>query len=434
MGKKKKKKKSGETFADRLVKRLEQGQPGDLSGQAAMEDMSPERFEAAFSSALDMLNKGPDPRELVELPAPFQTAFLKIAEADEDDELIGDLLGMTSDKEVKKEAKRTLHRLRSRGLSVDVPDGTGPSVLDRAVEVDEKPLPCYLSPVSGDGSRMVLLARYTHGGVALHQGQMNDSEGLTEFGGGIVGRNRYRQINHDFMSDPTEALLQVEYAEARLHLARAVDLCREAGKSPPDEYLEASGDLGVIDEGDEGAAPPSPAEVFPAEDFAEQTDQEQLLARSAELLDLPEFGGWIPDPDTIRAIDEKIKEVESSRLTINDQQRIDQVQRAIDGGVTTLLDDEEKRRRYHERLLENAVYLQRTGREEQARPAAAAAWQIVAEGFEPADSRFFDRMVKKLFRSAEEIVAHLSTPDAHPGVMDPDPDEDPSPGNLIVTP
>ncbi len=430
--KKGKLKRSGVAFADRLVELLERGQAGDLPAEAAAAGISPQLYDSAFSSALDMLNKGPDPRKLVELPAPFQVAFLKIAGANEDDELISDLLGMTSDKKVKKEAKRILHRLRSRGLSVDVPEEKGKSVLDRAVGAEDKPLPCYLSPVSGDGNRMVMLARYSPGGVAIHQGQMSDSEGLTEFTGGTIGRNHYRRMIQEQISNSAGAMLEVEYAEARLALARAVDLCREAGKSLPNEYLEASGNLGLVAEGDEGAALPSPAELFPAGDFAEQTDQ--LLAMSPGLLDLPEFGDWVPDLDTLQKSEEKIGQIKSSRLTINDQQRIDQVQLAMDGGVESLLDDEDNRRRFHERLLENAVYLQRTGREEQARQAAAAAWQILTEGFKPGDSLFFDRMVKKLFHTPEEIVAQSSPPDGQPDANDPDPDEDPSPGNLIITP
>ncbi len=423
MGKKKKKKQAKKqpaaaNLTPRLVAAIEAGAPGDLAG-AGQTGLTPEAFEAGFRAALELRDSGPDPRKIIELPGPFQAAFVAMAEADEDDDLIGDLLEMTAEKEVRKEAKRSLHRLKSRGLDVDLPSGAGPSVLDRAVEIEEKPLPCYLSPVSGFGGRMVLLARYTQGGVAVHQGELDDQDGLVQFAGGTIGRNRYRQMAQEMASDD-QGLLEVTYAEGRLHLARAAELTRKAGKSLPDEYLEASGDLGDVDE---TAAPADPATLMPRDSLE---DLKALAARAPELLDLPEFADWLPDEDTVKAIDEKIKAVEEGQLAINDQQRIEQVERAIDAGVDELLGDAERIQRFHQRLLHNAAYLQRTDRDEPARLAAAAAWQLLEEGFEPRQSALFDKLVKKVFRSAEEIVAHMKPLDATGG------DEPEGGSNLVV--
>jgi hypothetical protein len=436
MAKKKKKKQqknqTADSLASRLVKQLEAGEPGELASLAAAEGIQADAFEAAFATAVEMLEKGPDPRRVLQLPEAFQLAFIELAAKDQDDDLIGDIYDMSESKAVKKQAKRILHRLRSQGLSVEVPDDTGQSVLDRAVSEEHKPLPCHLSPVSGSGGRMVLMARYTQGGVAVHQGEMTDTDGLVQFAGGTIGRNRYRQMSQEMMADPSERLLEIDYAEARLHLARAVEQCREAGKPPPDEYLEASGDLGEVND---DAAPPKPSELLPVDAIG---DLDALAAEAVELLELPEFADWLPDEDTIKAIDEKIQDVESSQVVINDQQRIEQVEKAIDSGVEVLIGDEDKRRQHHDRLMENAVYLHRTGREEQAKQAAAAAWQLLVENFEPSQSKFFDRLLKKLFRSAEEIVAHMGeigkAPPADPA-DDPadEPGEGPG-GNIIITP
>ena len=432
MAKKKKKKQSkkqtASSLASRLVEQLKAGEPGDLASLAASEGIQADAFEAAFAASKEMFDKGPDPRRVLDLPEAFQLAFIELAAKDEDDDLIGDIYEISENKVVKKQAKRILHRLRSQGLSVEVPDDTGQSVLNRAVEEEYKPLPCHLSPVSGNGGRMVLMARYTQGGVSVHQGEMTDTEGLVQFAGGTIGRNRYRQMSQEMMADPNERLLEIDYAEARLHLALAVERCRETGKAPPNEYLEASGDLGEVNK---DAAPPKPSELLPADGIG---DLDTLATEAVELLELPEFADWLPDEDTIKAIDDKIKEVESSQVAINDKQRIEQVEKAIDGGVAVLIGDEEKRRQHHDRLMENAVYLHRTGRVEQAKQAAAAAWQLLAEDFEPAQSKFFDRLLKKLFRPAEEIVAHMGeigmAPPADPAD---EPGEGPG-GNIIITP
>jgi len=427
MGKKKKRKPakkqpSSGGLIDGLVAAIDAGEPGVLADGAGS-GMPPEAFEAAFKSALELRQKGLDPRKIVSLPEAFQAAFLRMAEADEDDDLIGDLLEMSTQSSVRKEAKRCLHRLRSRGLDVELPSGSGPSVLDRVVEIEEKPLPCYLSPVSAAGTRMVLMARYAQGGVAVHQGEWDDQDGLVQFAGGTIGRNRYRQMAQEMASEGEQGLLEISYAEARLHFARAAERCRAAGKAPPDEYLQVSGDLGDVDE---SAAPQNAGALFPRDGI---DDLEGPADQAEELHELPEFADWLPDDETIQAIDDKIKEVEAGQLTINDQQRIEQVERAIDAGVEVMLGDPERLQRYHQRLMENAAYLERTGRQDQAHLAAAAAWQLLEESFEPRQSRFFDKLIKKVFRSADEIVAHMKRPDGV-GQVEPGADS----GNLIVPP
>jgi hypothetical protein len=425
MAKKKKKNKTTGPARAGLIELLEGGGE-DGGAEATRLEIEPKTFEAALATGREMIERGPDPRKLIELPVPFQIAFLQIAERDEDDDLIGDLYGMSPDKDVKKEAKRILHRLRSRGLQVELPEQAAGSVLSRAVQAEEKPLACFLSPITGAGNQMILMARYTHGGVAVHQAELNDVEGLTQFAGGTIGRNRYRQMSQEMASDPTGQLLEISYEEARWHLAQSVERCRTAGKALPKEYLEASGDLGEVQA---AAASPTPAERFPADGLA---DRVALLERAPELLELPEFGDWLPDEETIQAIDEKIKQVEASQLTINDQQRIDQVQRIIDGGVDLMLADEDKRRRYHNRLLEAAVYLDRTGQPDRAALAAAAAWQLLDEDFQPSQSQLFGQLFLKIFRSAEEIVANMAPAGQPPEDQGDEPKA--SSGNLIITP
>ncbi len=420
MAKKKKKGKklnpqTNEAQVEKLAAALESGQADDLD-PGAIAGIEAVAFDQAFEKGRELAQRGPDPRAIIELPAAFQLAFLKLAADEEDDDLIGDLLEMTADRQVRKEAKRILHRLRSRGVAVDVPTSGGGSVLDRAVTEEEKPLPCYLSPVSATGRRMVLLARYTRGGVAVHQAEWSDTEGLADFNGGVLGRNRYRQM-HQEMDTDEGGLFEIGYGEARVWLARAAELRRQAEKPLPDGYLEASGELGAVDE---SATPPDPKTLFPPDAFE---DRDALAARGAELLEEPEFADWLPDPETLQSIDEKIKEVESSQLAINDQQRIEQVQKAIDDGVVRLLDDEDKRNRFFDRLLQNAAYLQRNGgREEPARLAAAAGWQLLDEDFEPLASPLFSQIVKRIFRSAEDIVAAMDKPQGSGAPPKPEPE------------
>ena len=420
----KKKKKRAASFEDLLATQLEAGDPGELGSQARKAGLDPGQFAEAFKQGKELMEKGADPRKVIGLPVAFQVAFVKLAEKEEDDDQITDLMSMTEAGEVKKEAKRALHRMRSRGLDVSVPEETGSSVLERRVAPDDPDLPCYLSPLSGNGSRMIWLARYVRGGVGVFQVELNDLEGLTEFAGGTIGRSRYRSLSRDLLGDPKHALLEITYEEAWQRISTAAARSREASRHLPEGYLDAKNTLPEPKK--DAPAPPDPRTLFDPE----ETGQDQDLIRSAaELHDLDEFADWMPDEETLKTVQSKLEEVESGQVTINQQQKIEQVQKILDQAVENLLEGQERRERYQNRLLEMAAYFQRTDRPELAQKAAAAAFHLTREDFSPAESPFFDRMTRKLFRSAEEIVKEMK---GNARAKKKGPKKDP--GKLIVPP
>ncbi len=424
MGKKKRKRAGG--FEDRLAVQLEAGDPGDLGSQAQNAGLDPERFAEAFKQGCSLLEKGTDPRKVADLPPAFQVAFLKLAEKEEDDDQISDLMAMTGSDQVKKEAKRALHRMRSRGLDVSAPEEAGPSVLERRVLPEDPDLPCYLSPLSGNGSRILWLARYVRGGVGVYQAELNDVEGLVDFAGGTIGRSRYRSLSRDLLGDGERALLEISYSEAWQRISRAASRSREASRPLPEGYLDAKN---TLPEPKQDAQPaPDPKSLFDPVEIGQNQD---LIREAADLHDLEEFSDWMPDEDTLKTVQSKLEEVESGQVAINEQQKIEQVQKVLDRAVEHLLEGQEKRERYQNRLLEMAEYFQRTDRTEPARKAAAAAFQLTSEDFSPHESPFFDRMTRKLFRSAEEIVKEMQqNQKGKPGQKKPES----GPGNLIVPP
>ncbi len=423
MGKKKTgKAKAGGGPVERLAAILAGGEPGELGPLAAECGLTEGDLRASLDHARPLV-KTPDPRQVTALPAALQLAFVSLAAEAQDDEQLNDLLSMTADKDVKKEARRALHLLQSRGVKVDIPVERGQSVLDRPVEEKLEELPCYLSPISGNGSRMVLLARYTRGGVALHQGELNDRDGLVQFAGGVIGRNRYRGLLGDLTDQSEGGLLSISYAEARWQVAQAAERSRQAAKPLPEGYLEASGELGEVQA---DAASPDPRALLAPEGLG---DTAELLAQAGELFEHPAFADWLPEEDVLKLIDEKIKEVESSQVSINDEQRVDGVNRALDAGVAALVDGE-RRALLAARLLEQAACLARLDQPLPARRAAAAAYELEKPDLEPTRSVFLSRMVRRVLRAPEEIVAGFKKPDE----AAPAPEAPADPANLIVKP
>jgi hypothetical protein len=253
---------------------------------------------------------------------------------------------------------------------------------------------------------------------------LNDQEGLVEFAGGTIGRSRYRSLSRDLLGDPKHALLEISYAEAWKRISAAAARSREASRPLPDGYLDAKNTLPEPKQ--EAAELVDPRSLF---DQDQLKDDQDLIREAAQLHDLEEFSDWMPDEDTLKTVQSKLEEVESSQVTINEQQKVEQVQKVLDQAVENLLEGQERRERYQNRLLQMAEYFQRTDRPEPAQKAAAAAFQLTREDFSPPESPFFDRMTRKLFRSAEEIVKEMKS-NAEAKQKKPKPD----PGKLIVPP
>jgi hypothetical protein len=244
-----------------------------------------------------------------------------------------------------------------------------------------------------------------------------------QFNGGKLGRHRYRELIHELLDEHDGRLmLEISYGEGRHHLARAVEVARGRNRPLPDGYLEASATLGVAPATD---APPDPLVLFPPEASIGQDD---LVQVGAELIDLPEFSNWFPEEAVLQKFQVQLSEAAMSQLAINEQQKIEQVQRVIDNAPTVVLEGKNERMVYQRRLLEMAVCFQRKGRTEQAQQIAAVAWQLTKEGFQPNESPFFSRMTKKLFHDPAEIVKSFGNQKS--AETPPAADS----GNLIVTP
>ena len=419
MGKKKKKKRTL-TFSEMLADSLEAGTPGDLASRLDTTNMTGEQFTTYFDQARDLMSKGADPREVVKFPSLFQVAFMILATREEDEDSINDIISMTSAKEVKKEAKRIMHQLRSRGLNVSVTEEKGSSILDRKITGDDPDLPCFLSPITSTGNRMMLVARYVRGGVGVYQAELNDIKGLLEFSGATIGRNRYRKLFKDVMNNDEQSMLEISYSEGRKRLANAVSQSRKSSTPLPDGYLEASSNL---PEAETQTNIANGRELYPLKAVSEP----DLAQEAKKLHELVEFADWIPDEEVVKTIHNKFKEIEASKVIINEQQKTEQVDQALNNAVEQMLADSEHRTQLQDRLFEMANYLDRIEQKDNARLAAAAAWQLSLEEVQAVDCAFFDRLVKKMFRSPEEIASQLSSDQEKPEV-----NEDKGPEKLIV--
>jgi hypothetical protein len=291
-----------------------------------------------------------------------------------------------SERVVRRAAKRALYRLSQRGVTPAAPPPPAPVVQRRA----PRALRAWLSGIDGSGSRAVwILFEGPYGGGALCSLILNDVVGITEVAGGEITKRRLEAELASLRAAQKLPWVEAEPARAVGLVAEALHIHRERGTAPPSGFgrWQAFFVEGAV------AEPPD----APVVDSA-------LLARSPELLGLPEMAGWFLDPETVQRDALDIQEARQSRLVVSDQIKAER-QEAI---LTRVVEREfapEAQRRWARRLAEMAWIFSATDRAEAAAIASAAAAAFAESDAAPLRHPLARALAQRALELAGEVAA-----------------------------
>lgn len=301
-------------------------------------------------------------------------------------------------KDVAKEAKRGLHVLKSRGVSVPEPR-SAPS--PTPAQATEPPPPCYVSSIDSQGERAVWIARHVPGrGVEVAQVVISDVNGIVELQIGMLGRKEYRAFAKDLAERGRNmGVLEIDRERAKGLVAEARRHNEPSGTPVPE-----GGDAWLARIG-----PTAPVED-PSLRFAAMPDDEERagIEASGGLHVLPLLRGWLIEEDALRALAQKLDEIAASALYVDDRQRAEQSARVVAETITAAFSGE-RRSRWAARLFAVAAHLADSGDESHAKQAAAAA-RALARGDDPLRIPFARLLVEKAFPSLTAPTAAESDP------------------------
>jgi hypothetical protein len=239
----------------------------------------------------------------------------------------------------------------------------------------------WLSGIDGSGSRAAwILFEGPYGGGALCSLILNDVVGITEVAGGEITKRRLEAELASLRAAQKLPWVETEPARAVGLVAEGLQIHRERGTSPPSEF---------------GRWQPF---------FAQVVADPLLLARSAELLALPEMAGWFLDPETVQSDALEIQEARQSRLVVSDQIKAER-QEAILARVVEREFAPAARRRWARRLAEMSWIFSATGRPEPAATASAAAAAFAESDAEPLRHPFARALAQRALELASEVAA-----------------------------
>lgn len=292
-----------------------------------------------------------------------------------------------TDKEIKKEIRRSFFKLAQKGISAPQPEIIEKSIQKPILKLGPE-IEGYLSSVDGAGGRLVWLAKPQAGsGIQLLQGMISDREGLQRVGGAVIRRKELRRMAQDIKEDHGVTMISIPWEYGDQILYEGFEKTKALGRGEMEQFSSLRAIFNP-------AKPkPSPHPIYSrlsTDDIYSGAWREL----SRRLLDEAEFRSWVLDEDWVNPYLEQVEEAQGSRLVLNQVQKEERFSRIVRDAVQELFSTE-KRALFQRRMEDMALYLVETKREEQAKLALAVALQFKEGHLGALDISFLTGLIQK---------------------------------------
>jgi hypothetical protein len=295
----------------------------------------------------------------------------------------------TTDKELKKEIRRSLFKLTQRGLAL--PREESSETKPRAALFSPSPeAEGYMSSVDGAGGRLIWIVKpQPSHGLQVIQAMVNDREGLQRIGGAQIRRKELRKMAQDIKEEHGISMISVPWEYADEMLYEAYETAKSLGRGGLEEFHEIRGAVNT-------AKPKPQGHPIYGKLNAAQVQEGAWRELSRRLLEEPELQYWILDQDWAEPFLGQLQEAQSSRLVLNPVQKEERLAAIVRDAVKTICAGD-MGKRMQRRMEDTALYFAMTDREESAKLALAVALQIGQGDPGPLDISFLTGLVQKTF-------------------------------------
>jgi hypothetical protein len=274
----------------------------------------------------------------------------------------------TQDKKVRKIIKRSLYRLKSKGIAVEeVLSGRERSIL-RPLPGDAKE--GFASGIDFLGYRALwLILPHPGRGLGVMNGVVSDREGIVDFSQEEMTRKGFRAFFKEVKEKNPFPIVEIEPSYVACLFAQAYQLNLEKKGASPQGYLQAKSEIERIKK---DYANPLIYSYLQADDIA---GDDRLLRKGADLLKVDVFSGWRIEEEEIRPYADEVREAEESRIVLHPSQKEMRIQGIYQKALTELFSGQ-RRFLYQRRLEEMAYVFFRLGKEEEAKISLSVAMDL----------------------------------------------------------
>jgi hypothetical protein len=314
--------------------------------------------EEIFQTILRLLGRDPEiDRQVVESLATIPQ--VKIAH------ILQRMLRVSEEKKIRKTIKRSLYRLKSRGIAVEevLPEKKG-SILR----------PLQTESVKGFGGGfdflgqrfLLLVIPHTGRGWTVMQGVISDTQGLIDFSGEEMTRKGFKGFFEEVQEKSAFHLVEMEPSYVGFLFSQAYQLTLEKKRVPPQGYHHFKSEIEGVKKDYRRPL------IYSLLQTDEIRGDDRILQRGGELLNSDVIASWRIEPDQIRPYADEVWEAEESKIVLTQTQKEARFQSIYQKALTELFTTERKFL-YQRRLEEMAYIFLKMGKEEEAKISLAVA-------------------------------------------------------------
>jgi hypothetical protein len=279
-------------------------------------------------------------------------------------QLLTAMMAEAKEKQIIKSIKRTLYKLRQRGVKwAERPIDEKPVLTPPKPAMPEG----HLSAIDATGSRIIVIARPVPlKGLFVVFSITNDMEGIQEYNVRQFTKKSFGEFLEGSLSTANFPVVETPGAYCFHLLKEAASLTQELSKPLPQGYHDAETEFRDISWDD-----PNPL-IYQYIKEDEVRDRPHLLKDSANLHEIMPIATWHLEGKEVEKYASGITEAQQSKIVL----RPDQKEARLNTIYRQALDElfpEEKRLLWKRRLEETAYVLLKTGKEDEARAALSAA-------------------------------------------------------------
>jgi len=294
--------------------------------------------------------------------------------------------GRKPSKNLGKEIRRSLFRLRSKGISVEEGEDESPGVFRLP---QTSPAQGYLSAIDSRGSRLIWIVRSQPAqGTMVLSSLISDTDGIIDFSLFESSRKKFHdyldQMRRDFAWQIVEA--DPDYCGALVHQANEIG--GQKGKAPHPEYIKFQNWVGPK------SPRPLPSLIYRFVAEEEIKGHPELIDRSPSLFQTPFFQMWFLEKEEVQKYLRLLEEASQSRLILAPHQQESRVFEIYRQAVQELF-NENRRLLFRRRLEEMAYILWKKDLPGEARITLSAAAGLAEEDKVLSPHLFLLELVKR---------------------------------------
>ncbi len=289
-------------------------------------------------------------------------------------------------KNTRKEIRKSLFRMKSKGIPVPDRDDSSPGIFRPP---QTTPAQGFASAVDAGGSRMVWIGRpQLPQGMVVFSSAIRDTAGILDFTAFESTRKKFQEFmeetRRDFLWDVVEA--DPDYCAALIQEAHETQI--KLGEKPNSEFLKMRGLLEPIP-----SLPVRPL-IYRYLEEEEIKGRSDLLNRSPSLFETPPFHLWYLEKEDIAKCLSLLEEASQSRIILAPHQQEGRFFEIYRQTVKELFDGK-RRLLFRRRLEETAYILWKKGNEDAARISVAAGLELTKEDKFFSPHPFLTELVKR---------------------------------------